>query len=55
MSQRAIDLSKRIESFNADLVSFVEKLSAEEWEKPLNGKDGRWVSRPTISGRLIFH
>jgi hypothetical protein len=31
MSQRAKELSKRIESFRDDVIAFVDKLSAEDW------------------------
>jgi len=31
MSQRAKDLSKRIESFRDDVIAYVEALSSEEW------------------------
>jgi hypothetical protein len=33
MSQRAKDLSKRIETFRDDVIAFVEKLSGEDWNK----------------------
>jgi hypothetical protein len=32
MSQRANDLSKRIESFRDDVIAFVEQLSDEDWK-----------------------
>jgi hypothetical protein len=31
MSQRAIDLSKRVESFKDDVIAYVDNLSGEEW------------------------
>jgi hypothetical protein len=34
MSQRAKDLSKRLESFRDEVIAFVAALSAEEWNAP---------------------
>ena len=33
MSQRAKELSKRIETFRDDVIAFVERLSGDEWNK----------------------
>jgi hypothetical protein len=33
MSQRAEELSKRIEAFRNDVIAFVEKLSPDDWQK----------------------
>lgn len=39
MSQRAKNISKRIKAFRDDVVSFVEKLSDEEWNKECDAEN----------------
>jgi len=45
MSQRAQDLSKRIESFRDDVIAYVDALSDEEWNKLCDWED--WTAGVT--------
>lgn len=45
MSQRAKDLSKRVESFKDDVIAFVETLSDEEWNAPCEWEE--WTAGVT--------
>jgi hypothetical protein len=45
MSQRAKDLSQRIETFREDVIGFVESLSGDEWNAACKGED--WTAGVT--------
>jgi len=45
MSQRAKDLSKRVESFKEEVTAFVETLSEEEWNAPCEWEE--WTAGVT--------
>jgi hypothetical protein len=45
MSERAQDLSQRIESFRDDVIAFVDALSAEDWNAPCDWE--QWTAGVT--------